>query len=227
MSPMMIISLGVVAISAFLGLYKGFLKTVLSMVALVATVLIVILVTPKVEDFLRESTTVQSYVTDKVVAKLTEKQQMESEASIDEMNIPDIWKKTLKEHNNQETYNLLGVSALHEYVGAYLGELVIQVMAFLLAMLVVSLGIHLLFIAVDILGHFPVVHGVNKMAGLALGLVRGILLLWLFAMLLTVFSQYSWSQSLLSQIKDSSFLMLLYDHNLFTRILSMLTVKLT
>lgn len=227
MSPMMIISLAVVAASAFWGLHKGFLKTVLSMVALLATVLIVIWVTPKVEDFLRESTTVQSYVTDKVVAALTERQQIESEASIDEMGIPAIWKNALKKHNNAETYELLGVSALHEYVGAYLGKLVIQIMAFLLSMLVVSLGIHLLFFAVDIIGHFPVVHGVNKMAGFALGLVRGIIMLWIFAMILTIFSQFSWAQSLLAQIEESTFLMLLYDHNLFVRILTMFTVKFT
>lgn len=227
MSPMMIISLAVVAISAFWGLKKGFLKTVLSMAAMLAAVLIVIWVTPKVEDFLRESTTVRTYVTDKVVSALTERQQMESETSIDEMNIPDIWKSALKKHNNEETYQVLGVSALHEYVGAYLGELVIQVIAFLLSLLVVSIGIHLLFFAVDIVGHFPVVHGVNKMAGFLLGLVRGILLLWIFYMVLTVFSHYSWSQNLLSQVQESGFLTLLYDHNLFIRLLSMITVTFT
>lgn len=227
MSSMMIISLGVVAASAFWGLHKGFLKTVLSMVALLATILIVIWVTPKVEDFLRESTTVQSYVTEKVVTALTERQQIESEDSIDELSIPAIWKNVLKKHNNEETYHLLGVSALHEYVGVYLGELVIQVMAFLISMVVVSIGIHLLFLAVDLLSHFPVIHGVNKMAGFGLGFVRGILLLWIFAMILTIFSQYSWSQTLLSEIQESSLLTILYDHNLFVRILSMITVKLT
>lgn len=222
LSPMMIISLLVVGVSALWGYQKGFLKTVLSMVSLVATVLIVVWVTPKVESFLKESTTVQSYVTEQVVTALTGQQRLETEAAIDELSIPGIWKDVLKLNNNEDTYQALGVSALHEYVGAYLGGLIVQAMAFLISLIVVSCVIHLLFFAVDILGRFPVVHGVNKLAGFGLGFVRGILLLWIIGIVLTVFSQHEWALSLSNQIQESSLLQLLYDHNLFARILTML-----
>lgn len=66
----------------------------------------------------------------------------------------------------------------------------------------------------DIVARLPVIYGVNKLAGAALGAAEGLVFLWLFCLLVTAFSAAEWGAELGRLIEESSWLSYLYDHNL-------------
>ena len=64
------------------------------------------------------------------------------------------------------------------------------------------------------MARLPVIYGVNKLAGAALGAAEGLVFLWLFCLLVTAFSTAEWGAELGRLIEESSWLSYLYDHNL-------------
>ena len=60
----------------------------------------------------------------------------------------------------------------------------------------------------------PVIKELNKLAGFAVGLMEGVLLVWLLCLALQACGSESWAQETFVQINDSSFLSWIYNHNL-------------
>ena len=56
--------------------------------------------------------------------------------------------------------------------------------------LVISMVLHLLMGLLDIIGRIPVIHGINKVAGLGVGLLKGMVIVWICC--LTVSYTHLW-----------------------------------
>lgn len=89
--------------------------------------------------------------------------------------------------------------------------------------LLVHLGLFLLiYILLRVVGlilisvtKLPVVHETNQLAGCLLGMLEGIAAIWLFFIVITIFSTADWAISCLKMIENSTILSTLYDYNLF------------
>ena len=57
----------------------------------------------------------------------------------------------------------------------------------------------------------PVVSGVNKVFGILIGLVRGLILVWILCYAVTVFSYTDIGQEAVQAMKDNKVLSLFYD----------------
>ena len=68
--------------------------------------------------------------------------------------------------------------------------------------------------ALGLASRLPVLHGLNKTAGLVFGLAEGVVLVWIFFFVITVFSTTEWGGRLLTMVSDSGLLSWLYQKNL-------------
>lgn len=68
-----------------------------------------------------------------------------------------------------------------------------------------------------IIGRLPVIHEANKTLGLVVGLIEGLLIVWVFFALLTAMGNTEWAASALSDINSSKLLSLIYDNNLILK----------
>ncbi len=66
----------------------------------------------------------------------------------------------------------------------------------------------------------PILRGVNRMCGGALGFVKGICIVWLFFLVVAICSNTEIGSQLLSMIKESPILTFLYESNVFCGISS-------
>ena len=92
-----------------------------------------------------------------------------------------------------EAFKLIG---LEDIIGDYVADMILGFIAFL-----------------------PVLHGLNKTAGLLLGLVEGILFVWIFFFGVTVCAGTKTGMELLWMIADSSLLSWIYRKNLLLLLL--------
>ena len=67
------------------------------------------------------------------------------------------------------------------------------------------------------MARLPILSGVNKLAGAALGGAEGLIFLWLAFLLITAFSTTEWGMNLNRMIESSSWLSFLYDNNLLAK----------
>lgn len=203
------------------GHYRGFVRQAVSMFALVATFAIVNLGMPKACTFLKDNTPIVSMIEDGVKTTLMPEDiqiSAQQRQTIEEMQLPDTLKDLLIENNNSRIYEALGVTKFQEYIGSYIANTILNVVAYVVMLFVVYLLIKVVVSWLDIVTRLPILSGMNKIAGAILGGTQGLAFFWIVSLLLTAFATTAWGSFLLTQIEASTWLSILYHINPVSRI---------
>ena len=175
---------GFLLLAAWDGHRKGFIKKSVGIVTMVLTLIITGIAVPYSAAFFREKTALYS-VLQKGIAS--------SEIDI------------------LKTLESIG---LKEALSSYLAETILQAAAFLVTLLLVGVLVQGLAFSLGIAAKLPVLHGINKLAGLVLGLAEGVLAVWIFFFAITVCSTTEWGGKLLLMIAANDILSWIYRSNL-------------
>ncbi len=92
-------------------------------------------------------------------------------------------------------------------------DIIFNTVIHIIVFAVVFAVLRLVVSVTGIISMLPVIHQANKVLGLAVGLLEGILFVWVFFVLLTAFGSQSWAAQALADIGNSRFLSFLYDNN--------------
>jgi len=90
---------------------------------------------------------------------------------------------------------------------------------YVLVMLAVFIVLNVIIISTGLITKLPIIKQANKLGGLVIGLVEGVMVVWLFFTVLTAISNTEFAGTCLAQIKANAFLSFMYDNNLITNIL--------
>ena len=137
---------------------------------------------------------------------------------IENLPIPEFLQDILLDYNNEEGYQGLGVSTFQDYLVGFTATGILNVAAFLASVLIVHLLLWLSISALSILANLPVIRVVNRVAGLALGLLQALLVLWLAFLILSLVSGTGIGMQLMKMVESSTWLNWLYQSNLFLKI---------
>ena len=205
------------------GLRRGFIRKVVAALSLVITLVLVTFVTPHITNFIQERTALHENLQEKC-SEIFLNDQYDEEVKTDQvqiiehMELPENIKEMLLENNNTEVYNVLEVSGFHEYVGAYLAGLIINALAYLISFVVVWTAIRAILLAMDVVTKLPILHGINRLAGGALGVVYGVVLVWIAFLLVTILCNGNLGKQFFELIHENPFLMFLYNQNIIMKI---------
>ena len=75
-------------------------------------------------------------------------------SAIENADIPSVFKNLLLTNNNSEIYDKLGVTGFVSYVSAYMAKLIINVAAFLLTFIVVSIILRAIIFSLNVVSEF-------------------------------------------------------------------------
>ena len=205
------------------GLRRGFIRKVVSALSLVITLVLVTFVTPHITNFIHEHTALHENLQEKcseifVSDQYDEDVKTDQVQIIEHMELPENIKEMLLENNNTEAYHVLEVSGFHEYVGAYLAGLIINALAYLISFVVVWAAIRAILLAMDVVTKLPILHGINRLAGGALGVVYGVVLVWIAFLLVTILCNGNIGKQFFALINENQFLMFLYNQNIIMKI---------
>lgn len=217
------IAVGVFLLSMVLyGHYKGFLRMAITFSALIISLLAVRVALPHVTGYLQEHTEIQKNIGESLLKTVGADQQIFSEtytpaqerALIEQLKVPESLKQTLLENNNREIYRALNVDKFLDYIGSYLANALLELVCAVILFLLVYIGLRVLIRWLDLIARLPIIHGINQIAGAVLGGIQGLLLVWLFFLMIRICAGYSWTPGLLEQIEKSEWLRILYYNNL-------------
>ena len=97
------------------GHYRGFIRTAVSMTAVVVTFMIVQVVMPSVTSFVKNQTPIYGWITDNLENAMIPKENptgiFDELAIIENMNLPRELQELLIENNNHQVYERLGGQA--------------------------------------------------------------------------------------------------------------------
>ena len=216
-------------VGMFWGYYKGFIKIVASLATTIATIALVGFLTPYVSDMVMKVVPMESLMQEKCIeilfpeSKETEEYTIPDEIEgsrdaqislIEQAKIPDLFRQSLLENNNEEIYESLGVTKFSEYVGSYLARLLANIISFLLVLVVVTIAVRIIVSALGIIGKLPVIGGINRLAGGVLGIGTGLIIVWVMFVVITLLYNTEIGEMCFSYIEESKFLTELYNNNI-------------
>lgn len=205
------------------GFRKGFIRKSVSAVSMLLTLVLVTWLTPQLTTVIQEKTEIQTNL-QKTCSEFFMDDDYDPQVKTDQMlmienmKLPENIREMLIENNNSEAYELLAVTGFYEYVGAYLANMIINALAYLLSFVVVWALLKAVLTALDVVTMLPILHGVNKLAGGVLGVAQGILLVWVLFLLAAILCNGSMGQQFLELINENQFLNYLYERNVIMEI---------
>ena len=214
-------------VEVLIGLKRGFVKMALSLLAVVIALMITSAVGSYVKDMLTEYTSWQSGIQESIQNsfdtyledQLNILDPEQENALLDQLPIPDVLTGILKENNNSSVYEKLGVDSLTNYVSFYLADMVMTAIAYVITFISILILLKIVFHFLNLVTRVPGLRQLNSVAGGILALVQGLILLWVLCLILTAFANTDWGIQAMEMVKESSFLSLIYNHNLLLQIL--------
>ncbi|MEQ2474059.1 CvpA family protein [Laedolimicola intestinihominis] len=180
-----------IILSAWDGHHKGFIRKIVGVLSLALTLIITSVVSPYLHVFLKESTGLYGFLQNSI------------------------------EGSDMELLDALRVLGMENAVSGYLADEILRWAAFLIALLLAGVLIRGIVFSLGIVSHLPILHGLNKTAGLLLGFAEGVVLVWIFFVVITVCASTSVGGQLLKMTAQSSILSWLYRNNLLLNWLSL------
>lgn len=221
-----------VVVMIAIGMKRGLVKTAFSFGSIFIALVLVNILTPVAKEVIKNTPVydsinqnIQSYVSEHIATStenMTETGINNQEKIINELPLPNGLKESLTKNNNQSRYDSLAVNTFKEYVVAYLTDVVLNAVVYILLFMVISILMKTLVEVLNIVTKLPVIHTFNMAGGALIGFAQAILIIWLLCMVVTIFSSTSWGQTVCKAIADNGVLSMIYDNNLIQNIVNSL-----
>lgn len=230
MNWLLIVVLVILAAYTIRGYQKGLLRVLFALFSLIITIAFVTWATPYISNVLKENTQIYQKIQIKCEEKVKERMQEKiAQESEEKETTLENYGITLPEHIEESLIGkiqkgadyTLEKSGIYEEMAGEMADFITYGIAFFAALIICAILMHFLQDMLDIVSKIPILKGVNKTLGAAAGLLQGLIIIWLFFYLLTLFQNVGWGEMLLSMIQESRFLTVLYENNILLYIITL------
>lgn len=215
MNWLLIVVLGIIILNAWIGRRVGLVKIIFSLFSIILSLILTVWISPTINGMLNNNETFYENATQRVESMLFQEKDAEAVAEgdiIEGLPLPKSIKESLQMNKVKQEANI------KSYITAHVTGIVINALSFVLTFALVFVGLWLLSIALNIISKLPILNQINKLAGLLVGGLQGVIVVWLLFILLTVFSSSELGKSAFQQIDDSMILAFIYDKNFILNI---------
>jgi len=235
MNWVLILVIAILAGYTLVGFAKGFLKIVYSLVSWIVILVVVMVGTPYIEDYLKNNTDMYNKVVTYCEEAIREQAQQELEdagtgtesvltenelfAAIAD-KLPENLLENLKAQTTEITGELMESHGLYNKTAIAVADLFIQGVSTLAAIIAGAIISALLSAVLGFIAHLPLIGFANKILGLAAGAANGLLIVWIAFYLVAVLCATKLGSEIITQIYANEFLTYIYENNV---VLSLLT----
>ena len=205
------------------GYQKGFIRVAFSLVSFFLVIAFVTWAEPYISDYLENNTGIYTAIQEKCEEQL--KKSVENGANAEEkeqasQDVENTGEDTGADPNAEEgnePKSSLEMAGNSKTAGTQIAEIlahyIISGIAFFLAYVIAVVLLKVISRLLNLVSRLPVIHGVNKMLGVAAGFIQGMLYIWLFFYLIAICCTSSFGIQMNRYIDQSSLLTWLYNNN--------------
>lgn len=106
----------------------------------------------------------------------------------------------------------------YEWIAEQAADAVVERIAWILVFILISILLGVLIHVLDIIAKLPGIDTINHAGGLAVGLLEGLVIVWIFFLVITLCQGSEWGSQMMNEIQENPFLELLYENNLLEQI---------
>lgn len=211
MNWLLIIVLGIIVINALIGLKVGLIKIIFSLFSFILALMLTVWISPSVNRILKNNESFYEKASQKVEGILFENQEQagDDDKMIEELPLPKSIKESLIENKSKAEANIKA------YIVSQVTDIAINALAFVITFIVAFIALWVVSIALNIISKLPILNQLNKLTGLVVGGLQGLVIVWILFIVITIFSGTELGGTAFEQIESSVILAFLYDKNLF------------
>ncbi len=225
MNLTVLIALLIIVGLTILGYIRGLIKSVWHFAGAIIVIALTLMLAPTVANALNNNEKLREKVHEKVSRTLNinvpNADVAELNGKVEDLKLPsgleEMFKNYIKETGesvNRKSQDM--VEALYDKVTTT----VITGIAYIATLIGVII---ICLIAVWLLNKFfmlPGLNAVNKIGGLLIGLVEGIVIVWALCGFVSVFAATGWGATIIGHIQENPILRYFYEHNLISTVIS-------
>ena len=230
MNWLLILLLVVTILSVIAGYYRGFVRTAISMVFMILVLILSGWLSPYIGKALEEHTPVAEGIHDacrNMVAEMLEEQsgsisangEMEQQELLNMLGLPAELLGGVLSTEQLQTGQEEAIQVFAEQTADVLTNLAVDAIVFLVSFAAAWIVVCIVRRVADIFTELPVLGFVNRVCGGVLGMIRALFWVWIFFLILTVFSGTEWGNFCLQAIREDSVLLFLHRNNLILKFL--------
>ena len=215
---LILVFISIIAAFTIIGFNKGFLRTLVSMSAIIIGIIFVTLFGNAVTKWVDNNTPLRAVVRDAAYEKLSAKAEKEYAETAEEGKsavsggiVPESILNAIA--STEEA----AMTAADKYISSLadtVADNAVGAAGIILTLLLSFIVTRIVLMVSKVVGHIPIVGGINRIFGGALGFVRGGIIVCLIFLLITVIQFTSFGQSLLSTILNNKVLSFMYERAL-------------
>ncbi|MDD4188898.1 MAG: CvpA family protein [Eubacteriales bacterium] len=200
----------IIAVFGFIGMSKGFFKTVYKIGAFIVSGWIAIKFYPKVSALLQGTSfyiRLKDGIVNNPALQGIENTTQSMQEAIAGLPVPDFLKDLLQ-----------GVSGV-EQIGASLAELIANIASVIILFIVARLVLMIIYAIVERILKLPVLKQLDKFGGFLLGAVQGLLIVFVLFTVLMLFMSSPQFKGIHDAIDSSIIARYLYEHNFIVKLI--------
>ncbi len=218
MNWLLLVVLVVLGFYVWRGYHNGLVKTVFAIFTMIIALIAATVFSPFLSNVLQDNESIYGFIEEKVNSVVNVDQEVQSKAeeqlSIDNMPFPDYFKEVLFENNNNVIYDEMNISNFDDYISGYITRMILNALSYFIIFLTVFIVLKVIANILDIISKLPIINAVNKMAGLAVGLIQGLIVIWILCIILNILSSTELGNTLFKMVSESPVLSFIYNNNL-------------
>ena len=217
MNWMLIVAILLVSANMVWGYRQGFLRTVYRMFQWLLILVCMTWATPYVSDYLMEHTaiaqTIQQRTEEKIQQMVDESVESPQEAGGEEVTeLSQLFPPVLMD-------DILEKTGVYETVSQQVTRMIIDGISYLLVLVLTFILLRVIDRLLGIIEKIPLIEGVNRIFGVLLGALKGVLFLWIFMAIVACFAGTSWGSALVLYMSESVLLEWMYENNYLLQII--------
>lgn len=151
---------------------------------------------------------------------------------VEQISLPETWKTKILDANVGEvtSENVIQMTnSLEDVITSFLAIRIAGIVCtsgcYIISFIIVYFILMVVSKAVSVVSNMPVIRTVNRLLGAVVGLLQGVLVVWVFFVFMTVFYNTEIGISVMACVDSNAFLSALYDNNIIMKILMAFSLK--
>lgn len=225
MNWLCVIILAVPVMYILKGFQKGMVKMAVSFLSVFITLAACFIFNPHIEKVLKQKTGIyegiqkqcEKYILDTVEIQEEDGEinEEEQKAVIQRLPLSENISEFLFSENLSGEYGNVLAETFVKYLAGCIADFIIGAISLFLTFLFVSILMGILGKILEVIFSFPILSMMNRTGGAILGAAKGICMIWIFFLAISIFWNAAWAQNCYHLIRENPIVSYLYDENMF------------
>jgi hypothetical protein len=138
---------------------------------------------------------------------------------VENLPLPNVIKSKVLEVIDKEESGL-DLDVFVEKISLSIAKIIVNAICFVLIFIIVMIAWKVVILAFGVVGKLPVIKSANSLGGAAVGVVIGVVRVWILFAIITIFANAAWASKMIEQINNNEILSWIYTNNYIVKFIT-------